>query len=352
MSKKEKKKLIIIILAVVFVLGLFFVGSFLYKQIKKTENQNQKQVEAIINNDFSECEKRKSINGLCYDLDSEPGLFSVMIENHSDSRPPSGLSGADLIYESVVEAPITRFLAVFSLDNKINKIGPVRSARPFYVDWAKEFKAPYLHVGGSPEALDYLAESYVFDLNQFSFGQYFWRDSSRHKPHNVYTSTDLVKKAIASQSWSIKNDFNSWKYKPEGQIVDEAKTAKEVYINFNSPVYAVKWLYDEKRNNYQRFQAGRPHKDADYTQIYAKNIAIMYTESRIIDSYGRRETKTVGQGKALIFQDGKVLPAEWRRPGLDQRTRFFSTQDQEVKFNPGTTWIEVIPVQYPEVKYE
>src|SRR5690606_23920743 len=126
-----------------------------------------------------------------------PRTVGIMIENHYDARPLSGLADASVVYEAPVEGNYTRFLAVFPEDAEVQKIGPVRSARTYYLDWVSEYPDMlYMHVGGSPDALEKIKTHGIFDFNEFYRGWYYWRDSGRYAPHNVYTSSALFQKAM------------------------------------------------------------------------------------------------------------------------------------------------------------
>lgn len=295
------------------------------------------------------CQTRRKIDGQCYS-GQEPGVFAVMIDNHHAARPQSELSRAGLVYETVVESPVTRFLAFFSHGDTSQKIGPIRSARPFYLSWAKEFNVPYLHVGGSQAALDELAKTYSFDLNEFSAGQYFWRDKQRVMPHNVFTSEELLNQFIQQSSWLLKYDYDGWPFKPEAEPAARGQV-KEITLDFGSADAGVKWLYDSANNDYTRYQGGVVHLDAQDRMIKAKNIAIMYSTSKVIDSYGRRETQTLGFGQAIVFHDGQAIKGAWRRESVTQRTKFYDEAQNEIRFNPGQTWIEVLPDHYSPAVY-
>jgi len=136
-----------------------------------------------------------------------PPIFAVQVENMVDARPLSGISKANLVYEAISEAGITRLLALYVKDNSVSEIGPVRSARPYYIDWASEYGALYAHSGGSPEALRVVSDYDVLDLNEFSNGKYFWRSKSRYAPHNLYTSVELLGEAFTVKGGEVKNFF-------------------------------------------------------------------------------------------------------------------------------------------------
>ena len=145
----------------------------------------------------------------------KPQVFAVMVENSAEAWPLSGLDQAFLVIEAPVEAKIPRLEGFYYLGQKeVEKIGPVRSARPYYVDWAEEFGALYAHVGGSPAALKQItASNDLFDLNEFWHGPNFWREAFRFIPHNVYTSTELLTQAFSNQTSST--DYGLWAFKDD-----------------------------------------------------------------------------------------------------------------------------------------
>ena len=147
-----------------------------------------------------------------------PRVYGVMVENHFESWPQSGLEEAVLVVEAPVEGRIPRLLAFYSEEQEVEKIGPVRSARPYYLDWNGELDAVYAHVGGSPDALELLQVDDTIDINEFSNEWFFWRDEARSAPHNVYTSMDLLEQALdrfVSRFGAQENGWESWKFKDD-----------------------------------------------------------------------------------------------------------------------------------------
>ncbi|MBT4722931.1 DUF3048 domain-containing protein [Candidatus Falkowbacteria bacterium] len=318
----------------------------------KNKDQARQVIEEIKNEIIPECFHRSDLDGTCLSDDEQFFVYGVMIDNHVEARPPANLDKARVVYETVVEIPITRLLAVFSSQDETKKIGPVRSARPFYVDWAKEFNGLYVHVGGSNEALEIIKNSYSYDMNEFAYGNYFWRDNTyRYQPHNAFTSSELINKLVDKNDWRIETSFDSWVYKPEAKIEDRGDAASQIEISFQSYDFNVVWEYSQEDNAYLRYQGGRKHLTEEKDEIKAKNIAVLYTDSEVIDSYGRRRYETVGSGRAIVFNDGVAVDGTWQRPDLSSRTRFYDENNKEISLNPGTTWIEILPDYYPEVIY-
>lgn len=271
---------------------------------------------------------------------AKPQVFGVMIENSAEAWPLSGLEEAFLVIEAPVEAGIPRFLAFFDANQTVEKIGPVRSARPYYIDWAQEFGALYTHVGGSPAALEQIRNSGLFDLNQFWNDKYFWRSPDRLAPHNVYTSSELLNRVLINQEESQKFDYGLWSFKDDAPVENSLDSDLSLYQD--SSLYQVYWQYNREENNYLRLQHNEEMKASDGDFIKANNVAVVYTTISIIDSIGRREIETVGQGEALVLQDGKQITAVWKKEAAEDRLRFYAEDGKEIKWNAGKTWIEVL----------
>ncbi len=265
--------------------------------------------------------------------------FAVVIENHPASRPSSGLSKAGLVFESLTEGGITRFLAFF--DELPDEIGPIRSARTYFVDWAQELGAFFVHCGGSTDALKKIRTlSGFYDINQFYFGRYFWRDRHRFAPHNLYTSKRLLENLRRAKGWPEKATYTPWPFKDEAPQTERGKL-KKATINFSSASFRVVYVYDPKENVYVRYLAGKPHKDKDGTLIKVKNVVLAYYSGYQYSSEGHTlwHFNTRSQGRVKVLRDGKVIEGTW---SFSDRTRFFDSKGVEIKLNRGTTWVEVI----------
>lgn len=281
---------------------------------------------------------RHPISGLpIYEEIGLPRVYGVMIDNHVDAWPQIGLDRAYLVIEAPVEAGISRMLAFFSEDQNVEKIGPVRSARPYFIDWNNELDALYAHVGGSDAALDRLATGGTFDLNQYWFDKYFWRSLNRYAPHNVYTSTKL----LWSYTKKVQPLYETWVFKDPAVNVEPE--VEQMSVSFYPPIYVVEWKYDRATNRYVRFQGGTVHTMEDGGQVMADNVAVVVTDVTILDSVGRRKIRTLGEGEAIVFQDGKKIEGKWKKTSESQRLRFYVTDGNEIVFNSGVTWVEVIP---------
>jgi hypothetical protein len=277
--------------------------------------------------------------------DSAVRVVGVMIDNHPDARPESGISKAKIVYEAPVEGGLTRYLAIFDSKQDVAEVGPVRSARVYFLDWLQEYgSALYMHSGGSPEALFAIREQKIFDANEFFLGKYYWRNTDRQAPHNLYASSDKWQKIISQHGGtsSLFTADKAWKYtKLIGQTVGKKSKLKIPFMES----YAVTWTYDAKNLNYTRDINGGREVDKDGLQVTARNILVQITSVKEIngDDKGRVKVATVGGGDAIILKKGSVAYGIWKKTSLTDRTRFYDKNKKEIMLAPGNTWVEVVP---------
>lgn len=300
--------------------------------------------------------------------------LGVMIENHSDARPQSGLSGADVVYEAVAEGGITRFLSLFYCQDA-GQVGPVRSARTYFIDFVSEYgNYPlYVHVGGAnqPGRADALSQldSYGWvgynDMNQFSIGfPTFWRDYDRlgHTAATEHTMYSTVQKlwdyaATRASLTNVDKKGKAWDtgfvpYKfTDDAPVSERPVSQTVHLEFWESAgsgYFVDWTYDPKTNLYKRNNGGAAHIDRNTNkQLEAKNIVVLFMkESNANDGYENNVHllyQDKGSGKATIFKDGKQIKATWTKNDRTARTILKDSAGIEIKFDRGLIWFEILP---------
>lgn len=277
---------------------------------------------------------RREIDGvLVPDAARTPRLLAVMLDNMPDAYPLVGLHDAVLVYEAPVEGGTTRLLAFYPEDAKTSEIGPVRSLRPYFIDFAREVGATPVHVGGSPEALARVSNENIMTLNQFFDFDFFWRSAQRARPHNVMTSSDLFRQALDAREVGPV-PFASWTYRTKKSLA--GTYAAKIKI----PSFGSEWQYDKKGNFYAWKKTGATAKE-----IRAANVVVMHTEIKTTDGVGRRAIKTIGSGKAIIFSGGKKIVGKWSRGSLGARTQFLDAKGKPVPLAAGTTWIEVVPTE-------
>lgn len=272
--------------------------------------------------------------------------IAVMIENLASIRPQSGLSQANLVYEALAEGGITRFMAVYANHDTIEKIGPVRSARHYFVDWAEEYGGIYSYVGGSPQALGITNSSdYITDLNQFYNAAYYYRDDAIAAPHNLFSSSQLYSFAFRDLSLTDSSgDYASYNFKANPEKGDRPTAVNPITIDYSTDEYSVEWRYDRDSNSYLRWNGGQEHRDLNNDQqLQARNIVVQKVTTILLEAdTGRLDLETMGEGEALLFQDGTVYVGRWQKTERGQRTQFLDATGQAFSFNPGVTWIEVV----------
>ncbi len=275
---------------------------------------------------------------------AETRPFAVVVENHPDSRPQSGLIDADMVYETLAEGGITRFMAVYQYRETKN-VGPVRSARTYFADLANELHAVFVHVGGNSDALENIKNNQyknISDADQFFNDPYFVRANFRPMPHNVYTSTALLLKLVNRHEYNQLATFGAWKFKDDEKAT---ATAASITVPFSQKSYEVIWKYNPATNSYSRFMAGSAHTDLDTKkQIQAKVIIVQSVETFPVtsDTIGAIGLTLLGQGTGYVFQDGKVEAVTWKKTG-DGRTRYYFQNGNEAAFNRGQIWVELLP---------
>jgi hypothetical protein len=268
--------------------------------------------------------------------------LAVVIENHPDARPQSGLTEADIVFETYAEGGITRFLAIFH-SQKSDEIGPVRSARNYFVEWADSFDAYFVHVGGSAEALALINSLGIYDINQYAFGGSFWRDSSRYAPHNVYTTTEKLREAGKSRGYLKANNLTAYSFKDEAPEAERPKSQKFT-VNFNYS-FAPTYTYNVDCNCYLRSLKGAKHMDRSGKQISAKNVVVAFSDigQQKIRSTTYTIIDTDDTGSAYFYIDGVLTVGKWVR-AKDEQIKFYDKEGKAIEFNAGTTWINVVPV--------
>jgi len=360
-SKNKKMKTLLIILFSVAVI-LFLLWFFLVKSGKinrtalnpmSSSGSSSVQIKTVINDltgeKFTEEEAKTWAN-------ERP--LGVMVNNHVDARPQSGLVYADLVYEIVAEGGITRFLA-FYLTNTPQKIGPVRSTREYYLVLVKELSdAMIMHIGYSPQALvaiDTWPVRSLFRGGCESYPGCTWRENPRNVAyeHTAYVNGEKLRELGLDLGWEGKGDIRVYTFKDDVAKYADRPSANKISIDFwTKGDYSSIFDYNAQNNTYLKSTGydaeGNPipHKDQETgQQVEVKNLVVQFvTESSIAgDEKGRLDYELVGSGKALVFIDGKVVDATWSKASRDERTIFYDTNGQEIEFNRGKFWIAIVP---------
>ena len=258
--------------------------------------------------------------------------LAIMIDNSSDARPAVGLENATLVYETIAEGSITRILAIFDPADLPEKIGPVRSLRPYYLAWALESDAMPVHVGGSPEALSLVKK---FDnINEFFAGKFFYRDKERSAPHNTFTSDTELTAATDFFGYSTTTKAGG-RYFSSNPITITTRT-NGVTLDFSVDSYKVDWKFNETLGVYERSLGG------DIEKSTADNVVIQIIPAQVIDDELRRDVSIIGSGRVWIMRSGSLVEGRWSKGEFSEKTSFTDLAGSPILFNPGTTWVEIL----------
>ncbi|MHC2994228.1 MAG: DUF3048 domain-containing protein [Candidatus Atribacteria bacterium] len=267
--------------------------------------------------------------------------LSIMIENSEGARPQTGLDKASIVYEVLAEGGITRFLAIY-YDKDAEEVGPVRSARPYFVSKSLEHQAIYVHVGGSEEAYNFIKEEKIDDINEFVDFQPFWRTKDREPPHNLYTSTIKLRKEANKLGYIEMIKKEEYQFETDRNEKLTGRQANSIVIPYNN-IYTISYKYQPESMKYLRFINGEPHIDAKTKeQLLVDNIVIQFTKTKVIDEEGRLAIDFIGEGRGLIFFKGGSEEITWKKQDLRARTVFLDKEGNRIAFTPGNVWIQIV----------
>jgi hypothetical protein len=274
--------------------------------------------------------------------------IAVMIDDLRAARPQSGLASASVVWQAPAEGGIPRYMAIFQ-DTLPPDIGPVRSSRSYYIAWAAEWRALYVHAGGSPQAMATLRAKgrgqYVYNGDEFRYAGSFRRISTRQAPHNLYsTGTKLrnLGKNLGAKDQAYKA---AWRFAPDAQL-DERPYGGTITVKY--PYNAITYTYDRTTNTYLRAVTGEKKQTdaADGTRIAPKNVVVMRMKfGPLNDGHPgapRLEATVVGSGPAWISTNGRTIKGTWKKTAMTEPTRFYDANGDEVTLTIGQTFVQVI----------
>lgn len=271
--------------------------------------------------------------------------IAIMINNHPVARPNhSGLQDAYVIYEIIVEGGFTRFLALYK-DQETKRIGSVRSARHYFLDYALENDAIYVHFGGSPQALEEVNTLNMSYINFMNTGGAF-RDTTLNVAyeHTAFTTIPNINNIIKSRKYRNQTDVKLFDYSIEELDLDKYVDANKINIEYSSSV-KIEYNYNPITKTYERKVNNIDHKDAITGNIYDfKNIIIYGIENRSMDSYGRQELYNLVKTNGYYISNGKVVPITVEKTKRNEKTVYKNLDGSELILNDGNTFIQIVPL--------
>lgn len=299
--------------------------------------------------------------------------LAVMIENHAESRPQSGVSSADIVYEAVAEGGITRFMGVYYCGaGQPVTIAPVRSARTYFLPWVLEYDALYNHVGGAgrcnDDTVDQRAKALcqidtwkIKDMDQFGisfptcYRNYDRLDHPVATEHTMVCFTDKLYKLAAERGWtnvdakgvSWDKAFEMWKFKDDAKDSERGASFSASFVAWKGyeREYGVRWDWDPATNTYKRFNGGAAHTDLENKQQLTAKVVIIQLAKEVgpVDDHAHLLYENVGTGTGFLWQDGREIAMTWKKVNRNARTKFYDTSGKEISLNRGQIWIELLP---------
>jgi hypothetical protein len=270
--------------------------------------------------------------------------LAVVIDNAPEARPQSGLEQADIIIELPVEGGLTRLLAIISGENQ-ELVGPIRSARSYIVDLAREYNSILVHAGGSPDALETIDREGIENLDEIygnsEAAAAFWRVPDRPKPHNLYASSDSLRRSAKALKYDLGTPPPQHPtFKPDTEMTGES--ISDVTIFYANRKSLVRYVFNKEKRVFERYMEEKPHLTAKGEQLTGANVIVQYVPYQYIDGDGRLQLIMHGSGQALVFSDGKVIKGLWQKnPG--GHARYTDLKGKTIALMEGPTWIEVVP---------
>lgn len=336
MARKKKKKrgkgVIILLLVIIFALVGYYILMPEQEQEKLKKNIKLKTESSI----------------KVVDIHSKTRPYAVMIDNH-DNAKHAGLQESYLNYEIIVEGGLTRIMSIFK-DKDTSLIGPVRSSRHYFLDYAMENDAIYAHFGWSDRAKDDITTLGINNMNGITnAADFYWRDRSIAAPHNVYTNMETLEKGATSLNYTKESD--DWLLLDYSEKAIDLSTKEDVSVANNisikySNYHTTSYVYDTESKVYKRSMNGVEHKDKVTGEVYsAKNIIIEQMDNYSFDSYGRQDLENIGTGEGYYITNGYAVPITWSKDTRSSKTVYTLKDGTKLKVNDGNTWIQIQPTK-------
>ncbi len=282
------------------------------------------------------------------DETSKSRPIAVSINNNHAAWPHAGLQDAYLGYELIAEGGITRLVALFK-DQNTDKIGSVRSARHYFLDYVMENDAIFVHYGQSPQAKSDLASLGINNVNGMYDAKGFFRDKTLNRAweHTAFTSMSRINDVVKSKKYRTTTEIQLLKYSPikvDHSKDETLKTANKVSIKYSN-YQTTSYEYDPENMNYKMFMGGQAHTDLVTKKQYTvKNIITYQVKNTSLgDSKGRQDLDNIGTGEGYYISNGEAIKIKWSKSSRDAKTKYTLMDGTELVVNDGNTWIHIQP---------
>ena len=334
-------KILIVIVIILIIIAGVYVGYITLKNKEKTQTISQgTEKENNILTAQIEAKEVQIFNG-----NDRP--IAVMIDNHNQAWPQAGLNDAYMVYEIIVEGGETRLMALFK-GVDIDKIGPVRSARHYFLDYALENDAIYTHFGWSPQAESDIKKYSVDNINGISeSSDNFWRVKDKYAPHNVVTNTKSILEIAENKGYRTTSKEESvLNYVTDEVNLEEGRIASKITIP-HSDLEKVQYQYDAEKKVYKRYARGKEQTDwYSKEDITTKNIIITFCDNYTLtdkENKGRQGLKNIGTFEGYYITNGRAVKIQCIKNERDEKTTYKDLEGNEIEVNDGNTFVHICP---------
>ena len=342
MEKKSTKILIAIVVILVIAVGVLFAI-----KLVKEKNKGADQVISLGTDTLGKQDEERTKQDVnIFSGDDRP--IAIMIDNHKGALPQAGLNDAYIVYEIIVEGGETRLMEVLKGKN-LEKVGPIRSSRHYFLDYALENDAIYVHYGWSPQAQRDIATLGVNNINGITqSSKDFWRVKDKKAPHNAVTSSENIIRMAKSKKYRTTSNVKSvLNYTVDEVDLNNGEVADNVYIPYTSDNY-VRWIYNNETKRYLRYSKGVKQTEWDTgADVTAKNIIIEFIANSTLDdgeNKGRQTMTTTGTKDGYYITNGKAIKIKCTKNTRSAKTVYKDLDGNEIEVNDGNTFVQICPI--------
>ena len=350
----KKSVLAIIVIAVVLIAGLFFykLGTKVGKNMKENEETTIVTEEK---EETAKTEEKKESNIKIFKGNERPIAF--MIDNNTNAQPQASLNSTYMVYEIIVEGNESRLMALFK-GQDCDSVGPIRSSRHYFLDYAMENDAIYAHLGMSPQADEQMKTFGINNINGQAYDtgaartatSLYWRATHKKAPHNAYTNIPSIKQIAQSKGYSLTSEQDSVLNYVEKEVVldgENAQVANTITIPYSSG-HKVRYEYNEETGRYTRYSKGRLMKDeVTGESVTTKNLIVTFAENYTLndgENKGRQDVVTVGSLDGYYITNGKAIKIKCNKESRSAQTQYVDLEGNEIEVNDGNTWVNICPI--------
>jgi hypothetical protein len=338
----------IIFLIIVLIILIVVAGVLLAIKITDDIRKNEFVLNDILSSTQTDNETEEEEEKQVQIYSGTDRAIAVMIDNHKSAWPQAGLNQAYIVYEIIVEGGESRLMAVFK-GVDLEKIGPVRSSRHYFLDYAMENDAIYVHYGWSPQAESDIKTYKINNINGITQSSTdFWRVKDKKSPHNAVTSTQKILEMAKAKGYTTQSTTKSiLNYQVDEVTLEDGQDANNITIPY-SKTNVVSYTYDETSGRYIRYS--RSVKQTDWTtgeDITTKNIIITFAKNYTLndtENKDRQGLNNVGDLKGYYITNGKAIEIVCSKSSRSSKTVYKDLEGNEIEVNDGNTFIQICPI--------